>query len=148
MKTFIVIIWIGLAATIAYVVNHAYPMFSPETEDASVSSGDATGSAPASAIDWSKGGAAVFNANCSRCHNKKLEKELTGPALYKVQERIPGGDWIYKWVHNSTALIQSGDTYANQVFAKNKKVQMDAFPNLTDAEIDQVMEFIAGYQPQ
>jgi cytochrome c2 len=148
MKTLSVIIWIGLAALVAYVVNHALPIFSPEDKTAIVQGGDAAASAPPDAIDWSKGGAAIFNANCSRCHSKKLERDLTGPALYKVQERIPGGDWVYKWVHNSAALIQSGDAYANEIYSRFNKTQMDPFPNLTDAEIDQIMEFIAGYQPQ
>jgi mono/diheme cytochrome c family protein len=138
MKTLSVIIWIGLAALISYVINHALPSFSPDDKTAFVQGGDAATSAPADAIDWSKGGAAIFNANCSRCHSKKLERE----------ERIPGGDWVYKWIRNSAALIQSGDAYGNEIYARYNKTQMDPFPNLTDAEINLIMEFIAGYQPQ
>ena len=100
---------------------------------------------------WAQGdadkGQALFNSNCARCHSPKLEKNMTGPALYKVQDRIPSGDWIYKWVQNNATLRASGDKYANEVYEKNAKATMDPFPNLTNQDIDDIMAWIVSYEP-
>lgn len=146
MKTLIMAISIGIAGMVAYFVNSALPKLEPSDEPAFA---DATGPTQATgpSIDWSQGGAALFKANCARCHNPKLEKGLTGPALYRVQERIPGGDWIYRWIANSSQLIKEGDPYAVKIYAENNKAQMDPFPNLTKEEIDLIMGFIATYEP-
>jgi cytochrome c oxidase subunit 2 len=92
-------------------------------------------------------GQQIFMSNCARCHNPKLEKDMTGPGLYKVQERIPGGDWIYRWIRNNNELRASGDKYANEVYAKYNKAQMDPFPNLTNEDIDHIMAWVAKYEP-
>ena len=90
-------------------------------------------------------GLTLFQQNCARCHNNRLEKMSTGPALLGVSNRIPGGDWIYDWVQNSTKLIQSGDPYALKIWTTNNKVTMDPFPNLTRDDIDLIMGYIDGY---
>ena len=55
-------------------------------------------------------GKALFQANCASCHNPL--KDATGPALKGMDERVPSKEWLYKWVHNSAAVIASGDKYA------------------------------------
>lgn len=92
-------------------------------------------------------GQVVFAGNCAVCHNSALEKVSTGPALYKVSSRIPADPWKYEWVRNSAKLIQSGDKYANQVYAANAKVSMTAFPNLTNESIDDIFAWIDAYEP-
>ena len=98
------------------------------------------------AADAAKG-QALFKENCNRCHNMKLEKVSTGPALMGVMDRIPGGDWIYQWVKNSSKLVQSGDEYAVKVWKENNKVAMDPMPHLTNADIDDITAWIGTYQP-
>ena len=62
-------------------------------------------------------GKSLFNANCAACH--QLDKKMTGPALRNVEKTIAdqGLDraWIYSWIRNSSALIKSGDAYANKI---------------------------------
>ncbi|GAB1856243.1 c-type cytochrome [Flavobacteriaceae bacterium MHTCC 0001] len=90
-------------------------------------------------------GKSLFNANCAACH--KLDKKMTGPALRNVEARLAdeGLDraWIYAWIRNSSAVIKSGDAYANKIYNEYNKSQMTAFPQLSDADIDNILAYTA-----
>lgn len=105
----------------------------------------AAGGAPAEASATGGGdvekGKTLFTNNCAQCHAVTSEK-VVGPGLKGIRERAPGGDWLHKWIKNSSALIASGDQYANQVFNANGKVQMSSFPSLSDADIDGILAYI------
>ena len=97
-----------------------------------------------------KAGKALFNANCAACH--RLDQDMTGPMLRNVEARLyeeEGLDreWIYSWVRNSAALIKSGDAYANKVYEKWNKTAMNAFPQLTNADIDNILAYTAEEPP-
>jgi cytochrome c2 len=92
-------------------------------------------------------GKLAFNKHCASCHNPALDKKLTGPALLGVRSRIPEGDWIYDWIHDSAKMIQEGDEYAVKIWTENDKVTMTRFPELTHQEIDEIMAFIDSYAP-
>ncbi|MFN8711575.1 MAG: c-type cytochrome [Bacteroidota bacterium] len=98
----------------------------------------ATPAAPATAVN-SKG-KALFKANCSSCHLAS-EKKLTGPGLKNVYSRIPGGDWKYKWIKNSSALAASGDAYSIKIKAEWNNAAMSAFPSLSNEDIDAILEY-------
>jgi cytochrome c551/c552 len=82
-------------------------------------------------------GKKLFKANCASCHSA-TEKTITGPGLKGVLGRIPGGDWKYGWVRNSSEVIKSGDAYGSELYAKYKSV-MTAFPKLSNEEIDAIL---------
>ena len=91
-----------------------------------------------------KKGEALFKTNCSACH--ALDKQMVGPALGGVVDRLKteqnlGVDWFQKWIRDNKALRASGDKYANEVFEKFNKVEMTAFPNLTDQDIADLLEY-------
>ncbi len=90
-------------------------------------------------------GKALFSANCASCHNPL--KDATGPALQGVDKQVPSKEWLYKWVHNSAALIASGDKYANEIYNKWNKTAMTAFPNLKEEEIDNIIAYVNSVQP-
>lgn len=90
-------------------------------------------------------GKALFQANCASCHNPL--KDATGPALKGMDERVPSKEWLYKWVHNSAAVIASGDKYANEIYTKWNKTAMTSFPNLTEAEIDAIVVYVNSAEP-
>ncbi len=90
-------------------------------------------------------GKALFQANCASCHNPL--KDVTGPALKGMDQRAPSKEWLYKWVRNSSALVASGDKYAVELFNKWNKVPMTSFPNLTDADIDAIIEYVNSVEP-
>jgi mono/diheme cytochrome c family protein len=83
-------------------------------------------------------GKELFNANCAACH--KLDAKSTGPALRGVAGKYEMS-WIYKWVHNSSDLIKSGDAAAVKVFEENNKAVMTAFPQLSEGDIDNIIAY-------
>jgi mono/diheme cytochrome c family protein len=95
-------------------------------------------------------GKSLFNANCAACH--KLNKPMTGPALANVEQRLieeEGLDreWINNWIRNSSALIKSGDTYANKIYNEWNQVAMNAFPQLSDQDITNILAYTAAPPP-
>lgn len=89
-------------------------------------------------------GKALFKANCASCHNKNMKDNLTGPALGGTQERwadYPQED-LYGWIRNSQKMISDGHPRANEVWNDWKPTVMTAFPNLTDADIEQLLLYI------
>ncbi len=91
-------------------------------------------------------GKSLFNANCAACH--KLNKKMTGPALANVEARLAeeGLDrtWIYAWVKNSSGVIKSGDAYANKIYNEYGGAAMTAFPQLSNADIDNILAYTAA----
>jgi mono/diheme cytochrome c family protein len=90
-------------------------------------------------------GKALFMSNCASCHNPI--KKSTGPALQNIRGSLPGGDWVYKWVRNSAALIAAGDAEAVRVYNEYNKTAMTAFPQLTNEEIDAIFKYADEYKP-
>lgn len=90
-------------------------------------------------------GKALFQSNCASCHNPI--KDATGPALKNVDKTWPSKDWVYGWVHNSSAVIASGDKFANDLYNKWNKTQMTAFPQLSKDEIDAIIGYVNSYEP-
>ncbi len=84
-------------------------------------------------------GKALFKANCATCHTA-TDKKSTGPGLKGVLGRIPGGDWKYDWVHNSSEMIKSGDAYATTIYAEYGTT-MTAFPAMTNEQIDAILAY-------
>ena len=83
-------------------------------------------------------GKEIFNANCAACH--KLDAKATGPALRNVGAKYDKA-WLYKWIHNSADLIKSGDAAAVKIYEEYNKVAMNAFPQLSEADIDNVIAY-------
>lgn len=90
-------------------------------------------------------GEALFKANCAACH--KLYKPMTGPLLHKVSEKYER-EWLYKWIKNSQALIKSGDPLAVKVYEENGNKVMNAFPALSNADIDNILAYTDTPKPE
>tara|TARA_B100001093_G_scaffold423549_1_gene416480 strand:+ start:4227 stop:5537 length:1311 start_codon:yes stop_codon:yes gene_type:complete len=88
-------------------------------------------------FDISKG-KSLFNANCASCH--KLNKKLIGPALRGVSAKYEK-DWLYSWIKNSAAMIKSGDEQAVAIYEEYNKVAMNAFPQLSNEDIDNILAY-------
>ena len=91
-------------------------------------------------------GKALYNANCAACH--KLDKKMTGPALRNVEQRLADEEgldkaWLSAWIRNSAGMIKSGDAYANKIYNEYNKTAMTAFPQLSDADIDNILAYTA-----
>jgi mono/diheme cytochrome c family protein len=83
-------------------------------------------------------GKEIFNANCAACH--KLDAKMTGPMLRGVGGKYDK-EWLYKWIKNSQEFIKSGDAQANAVWNEYKPSVMTAFPQLSTADIDNIIAY-------
>jgi mono/diheme cytochrome c family protein len=89
-------------------------------------------------------GAQLFQV-CSACHTIGKGK-LIGPDLKGVTQRKDRA-WLLKFIHNSQAVIQSGDPYAVKLFEDHNKVPMPPF-TYTDEQINAILDYIDNYNPQ
>lgn len=90
-------------------------------------------------------GKALFNANCAACH--KLYSRATGPALYNVTERRDR-QWLYQWIKNNRALIDSGDPEAIAIYEEYNQTAMNLFPQLSNADIDDILAYTDTPKPE
>jgi cytochrome c551/c552 len=85
-------------------------------------------------------GKALFNQKCASCH--AIDKNLVGPALKGVEDRWDDKAMLYEWVRNSAAVIKKGYPRAVAVYNEYNKIQMTAYPELKDADIDAILAYI------
>ena len=83
-------------------------------------------------------GKKLFNANCAACH--KLNKKAVGPALKGVSAKYDR-EWLYSWIKNSSAMIKEGDPQAVSIWEEYNKVAMNAFPLLSNSDIDNILAY-------
>ncbi len=118
--------------------------FSSFAQDAAATAPVADATAVPAASGDAAAGKALFNANCAACH--KLDAKMTGPALRGVTERRDRA-WLGKWIRDSKGLIASGDADAVKIFGEFNKVPMTAFPQLSDADIDNILAYTSEPAP-
>lgn len=113
-------------------------------QDATTSDGE-----PAAPVEANSGGdaalgEALFKANCASCH--KLYKKAVGPALFQVSQRHDK-EWLYSWIKNSTALIATGDAEAVAIYNEFNQSNMNAFPQLSNLDIDNIIAYTDTEKP-
>ena len=88
-------------------------------------------------------GKKLFNANCAACH--KVNKKAVGPALKGVSAKYEK-EWLYSWIKNSSAMIKAGDEQAVAIWEEYNKSAMNAFPQLSTVDIDNIIAY-TDYTP-
>mgnify|MGYP003543829101 FL=1 len=88
----------------------------------------------------------LFEANCTTCH--QIDGKLIGPELRGVEKRVQeeaglGKEWLHAWIKDSKALRESGDAYANKIYAEYNNTEMLAFPSLSEGDIDNILAYTA-----
>ncbi len=121
-----------IALSLVFVMSISLNSFAQEAAPAVVAT-----TAPAAGGDAVQG-KALFNSNCAACH--KLDAKMTGPALRGVTAKHDK-TWLYSWIKNSSAVIASGDADAVKLFNENNKSVMTAFPQLSNADIDNILAY-------
>ncbi|MFD2696931.1 cytochrome c3 family protein [Mesonia sediminis] len=87
----------------------------------------------------------LFNSLCAACH--KPYKRAIGPALHGVTEKR-GKEWLYSWIKNSSAMIEAGDPQAVAIYEEYNKVAMNAFPQLSNSDIDNILAYVEQPKPE
>jgi len=134
------ILFFCLALSLTFSVSHAQqaaPAAAPEAAAVDAAT-------PAAGAGDPVKGKELFNTNCAACH--KLDAKSTGPALRGVADKHDRA-WLYKWVHNSSEMIKSGDAAAVKLFKENDQKVMTAFPQLAEADIDNILAYTSEVAP-
>ncbi len=87
----------------------------------------------------------LMEQNCASCHN--LEKRVTGPALMHVTA-VRDHKWLVDFIRNNAAVLASGDPEANCMFEAYNKSAMTVFPNLSDADVEDIIAYIDNYSKE
>ena len=88
-----------------------------------------------------KEGETIFKQRCSSCH--RVEGTLIGPQLLGVSAKYASDrEWLYNWVRNSPALIQSGDEKAVALYEQYNKQLMSPHPDLEDQQIENILAWV------
>ncbi len=83
----------------------------------------------------------IFNEKCSMCHS--INEDKIGPALAGSSARWgKDAEKLKAFIKNSQAYINTGDPYATKLYEKWNRSNMPAFPNLTDKELDALVEYL------
>ena len=94
-------------------------------------------SQPLSGIEQGK---VLFQQRCATCH--ALAQDMTGPKLEGVLARWNNDSARIKaFIHNSSAAIGSGDALALEAARRGNGGTMPAFPDLSDAELNQLLDY-------
>ena len=92
-------------------------------------------------------GKELFNSLCAACH--KPYQRVVGPALHGVVGKYDGDfEWLYSWIKNSQKLIKSGDSRANAIYEEYNKTAMNAFPQLSNQDIDNILAYVEQPKPE
>ncbi len=83
-------------------------------------------------------GEKLFKIHCALCH--KPAEDFTGPALKGAAENWKDKQLLYDFVRNSADVIQR-EEYAKKLFEKYKQSPMPPFPQLTDEEIEDILQY-------
>ena len=86
-------------------------------------------------------GKTLFQSKCASCH--VLGRSFTGPDLCGFESRGPWGERenVYQWIKNPSEFMMK-DPYARQLKESLGGVMMTAFPELTNADIDEIINYI------
>lgn len=86
-------------------------------------------------------GKQLFQLKCAACHI--LFSHSTGPSLCGFESRGPWSERenVYQWIKNPTEFMKK-DQYARELKEAFGGVMMTAFPELTNADIDEIINYI------
>ncbi|RIW18236.1 cytochrome C [Algoriphagus lacus] len=87
-------------------------------------------------------GKALFEQNCSTCHN--FNEDAIGPNLSGITRQIET-QWIREFIKNPAAAIEAKDPRAVELLEKYKS-QMPGFPNLTDQDIEALLSYLHTFE--
>ena len=122
-----------LVACLAFLMFFATPSSAQESVDAEV-----TEDLSQYQTESYKKGRSIFKSKCASCH--KLDKKFIGPGLSNIGDKREV-EWLQEWIKDNGAFRASGDADAIAVFNEYGGVVMSAFPELSNEDIDAILEY-------
>lgn len=92
-------------------------------------------------IRFSQKAETIFKQRCSACHTYGKGIKV-GPDLKGVNERRKH-DWLIRFIHQSSQVIQSGDPEARKLFADFKQQRMPDWTDLSEQDINDILYYIS-----
>jgi mono/diheme cytochrome c family protein len=87
-------------------------------------------------------GKSLFVQHCARCHS--IKQPIVGPALEGIEDRVADRKLLIAWIRNSPEVLKRGDQYFTDLFNQYNKTPMDPFTQLSEEEIESILEYITG----
>jgi len=97
-------------------------------------------------VKFSAEAAAIFNQRCTACHTYGKGIKV-GPDLKGVTERRQR-DWLLKFIHSSSQMIQSGNPTATALFAQFKQQRMPDWTDLSEKQISDILDYLSVGGPE
>jgi mono/diheme cytochrome c family protein len=86
-----------------------------------------------------RAGKNLFIQNCSPCH--AINHSEDPPLLKDVEDRWSDRNKLYAFIRDPQDVIKA-DGYAKDLYEKYNKLNMPAFPNLTNKDIDDILLYV------
>lgn len=83
-------------------------------------------------------GEQLFKVHCMQCHLP--DKKFVGPPLAGVEKKWKNKQLLYEFVRNSSEVIKR-DKYAADLYEQWQEAPMLPFPDLTDPEIEAILDY-------
>ncbi|MEM0996440.1 MAG: cytochrome c [Bacteroidota bacterium] len=124
-----------------FAIFNLFPTDNESTFTAASGSGPAvSGDIPAApVINRNTAGGKLFMENCSRCHSANLTQDMTGPALFGIEERVEDRKLLAAWIKNAGKVLETDDPYFRRLWLEWNKANMDPMPHLSAEEIDAII---------
>lgn len=134
-----------LLLSMVVLFSFSQTSFSQEDSGAADAAVEESDSGTASVEGDVSAGKELFNSLCAACH--KPYKKAIGPALHGVTDKR-GKEWLYEWIENSAAMIASGDDQAVAIYEEYNQTSMNAFPQLSEEDIDNILAYVEQPKPE
>ncbi len=95
-----------------------------------------------SALGAQEAAQTFFETNCAACHTIGAGR-LIGPDLHGVNER-QSREWLVKFMVDPTAVLASGDSYAQELLAASNNVPMPKLPGVDTKMANALLDYIAS----
>jgi mono/diheme cytochrome c family protein len=93
-----------------------------------------------SGADFSPKARLTFSQRCSACHTYGKGIKV-GPDLKGVNDRRKH-EWLLKFIHQSSAVIKSGDPTATTLFEQFKHQRMPDWTDLSEQDINDILHYL------
>lgn len=82
----------------------------------------------------------IFKAKCATCH--AFNKDLTGPKMNGILDRVPSKKWLIEFITNQDSLIEIEDEYTLEIMKWSAVRWNHNFNELRKQGLDDLINYI------